>query len=405
MIIIVDKKDCCGCFSCVNTCPQSCIKMSEDEEGFFYPEIDVNLCVNCGLCEKACPTINEISKPQKPIKIYAAKNNNTDIVKTSSSGGIFTAIAEEIIAQDGIVCGAMFNNNWEIVHMFISNKHELAFLRGSKYIQSYIGESFKRIKQYLENGRKVLFSGTPCQVKGLKLFLKKEYCNLITTDFVCHGVPSQKIWNLYLNEIKATYGESTNRMAINYISFRNKSKGWNNYRIIIKAKKTRKNSKAINIVDDKHHRNLFMKGFLNNLYLRPSCYSCPAKRDKSGSDITLADFWGIAQIAKDWDDNKGTSLVMINSTKGMKYFPDKLIKYKDFSLKQAENSNVNICNSSIYNNNREKFFKAINGGKSFSKTILELCFKPRERYKMKVYITLKRIYLLVNYFIQNTLCR
>jgi coenzyme F420-reducing hydrogenase beta subunit len=174
--------------------------MREDREGFLYPEVDSERCCNCGLCSEVCPVINR-REAGKPLYVYAAKSRDEEIRRQSSSGGIFTLLAEKILDENGVVFGARFNENWEVIHDYVETKDELVFFRGSKYVQSRIGESYLQAQQFLEKGRKVLFSGTPCQISGLKFFLGKEYDNLLTVDIVCHGVPSPLVWRMYLNQL------------------------------------------------------------------------------------------------------------------------------------------------------------------------------------------------------------
>ena len=199
MIEIKEKAFCCGCNACVQRCPKQCISMHEDEEGFLYPRVDKTICIECGLCEKVCPVINQ-NEPRKPLKVYAAYNKDEKIRRESSSGGVFTAIAEQVIDEGGIVFGACFDENWEVKHDYTETKEGLKAFRGSKYVQSRIKDNYQKAEHYLKEGRKVLFSGTPCQIAGLKKYLCKEYENLLTVDFICHGVPSPKVWRMYLNE-------------------------------------------------------------------------------------------------------------------------------------------------------------------------------------------------------------
>ena len=243
-------KKCCGCNSCAQSCPKQCISMSEDNEGFLYPSVDTNLCVECHLCEKVCPVLN-ISSGQYPISCYAAKSPDEQIRKESSSGGIFSLLAQKIIENDGVVFGAAFNKKWEVVHCYTETLEGLNSLRGSKYVQSKIGNAYEQVKTFLKNGRLVLFSGTPCQIAGLKTFLRKDYENLITLDFVCHGVPSPGVFRWYLQEQIYYYAarkSSKNSVfhssilsipqreiyfpdgvELDNVFFRDKRKGWKKY--------------------------------------------------------------------------------------------------------------------------------------------------------------------------------
>ncbi len=212
MIEIKEKYNCCGCSACVQICPKQCISLSADNEGFLYPQVDTAVCINCGLCEKVCPVINQ-NEPRMPLEVYAAKNTDEEIRLKSSSGGIFTLLAEHIISEGGVVFGARFNENWEVVHDYTETVEGLESFRGSKYVQSIIGENFKKAKFFLDEGRNVLFSGTPCQVAGLKKFLRKEYENLLTVEVVCHGVPSPMVWHDYLDYRRAKHATGKNTVS------------------------------------------------------------------------------------------------------------------------------------------------------------------------------------------------
>lgn len=302
MIDIKDKSKCCGCAACVQRCPKQCITMLKDNEGFLYPKVDVVKCIDCGLCEKACPVLN-VQKERLPQKVYAAKNRDEEIRRQSSSGGIFTILAEKTINAGGVVFGVMFNKNWEVVHSYTETIEGLAAFRGSKYVQSIIGNSYKQAEAFLKQGREVLFSGTPCQIAGLKRFLRKEYDNLLTVECVCHGVPSPLVWREYLENIDP---------EIVNVNFREKSRSWKKYNFVVNGRD--------NTVNQLFYNNPYMQGFLRDIYLRPSCYACPAKSSKSGADITLGDFWGIDNYMPEIDDDRGVSLVMLHTEKGVSVF-------------------------------------------------------------------------------------
>lgn len=334
MIDIKEKNNCCGCGACVQICPKQCISMAADNEGFLYPQVNSAICIDCGLCEKVCPVINQ-SAPREPLVVYAAKNNNEDIRLKSSSGGIFTLLAEKVIEEGGVVFGAKFDADWNVIHDYTETIEGLAAFRGSKYVQSIIGDNFKTAKQFLNNGRKVLFSGTPCQIAGLKKYLRKEYDNLLTVDVVCHGVPSPMVWRDYLDYKRAKRAAGKNTVSsslkelpvITGISFRDKTNGWKKFgfRICYAAPKAAVNSVSEFAISDNceitpFYKDIFMKGFLMNLYLRPSCYHCSARQGKSGADISIADYWGIQIIHPSIDDDKGTGVVLINTKRGASYY-------------------------------------------------------------------------------------
>lgn len=321
MINIIEKKDCCGCSACVQRCPRQCISLKEDEEGFLYPMINDAACIDCGLCEKVCPVLHS-GDAHKPLKVFAAKNNNEKIRVESSSGGVFTVLAEFVIDEGGVVFGAKFSEHWDVIHDYTETKEGLAAFRGSKYVQSRIGDCFNKAKSFLVQGRKVLFSGTPCQISGLKRFLGKEYGNLLTVDFICHGVPSPKVWRMYLDETITNKCESNSVLSvlllqhtapIQSISFRNKCLGWKKFSFALALSTTGESGvKESILLSEPFTVNSFMRGFLHNLYLRPSCYHCPSKKLKSGSDLTIGDFWGMTNVLPELDDDKGYSVVMLN---------------------------------------------------------------------------------------------
>lgn len=334
MINIKEKKDCCGCSACVQICPKQCISMSADNEGFLYPQVNTTICIDCSLCEKVCPIINQ-EESKEPLAIYAARNSNENIRLKSSSGGIFTLLAEEIIKSGGVVFGAKFNNNWNVVHDYTETLEGLDAFRGSKYVQSIIGDNFKIAKHFLDDGRKVLFSGTPCQIAGLKKYLRKEYDNLLTVEVVCHGVPSPMIWQDYLNykRTKCAAGKNTVSSSLNElpvitdISFRDKTYGWKKYSFKISyatskaaEKSVSKSTNTSNCEITPFNKDIFMRGYLKNLYLRPSCYHCVARQGKSGADMSIADYWGVQSIHPEIDDDKGTGVVLINTKYGAAYF-------------------------------------------------------------------------------------
>lgn len=302
MIDITDKSKCCGCTACVLRCPKQCITMQADKEGFLYPKVDKEKCIDCGLCEKVCPIINHGEK-RTPLAVYAAKNTNEKIRMNSSSGGVFTLLAESVISQGGVIFGACFNEEWEVVHSHTETIEGLATFRGSKYVQSFIGDSYKKAEMFLKGGRKVLFSGTPCQISGLKHYLRKEYENLLTVECVCHGVPSPKVWKEYLNEVKTTNSSS----CVKNVCFRDKSTGWKGYGVVVECSGGQGEIKQHSIP---YYKNPFMRVFLGDFILRPSCYSCVAKAGSSGADIALADFWGIENVLPEFDDDKGCSLLI-----------------------------------------------------------------------------------------------
>lgn len=347
MEVLEDKEKCCGCHACYNICPKEAIKMETDEKGFKYPVIDTKKCVKCGLCKKICPVLNNKENKNEPIA-YCAYNKNEEVRKQSSSGGIFTLLAEEILDRNGVIFGASFDKEYNVCHTYIENKNELSKFRGSKYVQSSIGNTYKKAKMFLENDKYVLFTGTPCQIEGLKKFLNKDYEKLYTQDIICHGVPSPKVWEKYKE-----YRNKIDTNEIKRINFRNKDNGWKEYNMDFEYK----NSEYKN----NHNNDLYMQAFLKNTILRDSCYNCHFKKTNRISDITLADFWGIEKVVPQMDDNKGTSLVIVNSKKG-KELVEKIeskIIYRQVNLEEAIKYNPSMISSSTKDKNRKKFFENI----------------------------------------------
>lgn len=302
MLKLSRKQDCSGCTACASVCPKHCIEMRPDSEGFLYPVVDENTCINCGLCNNICPVLNQ-SEPRQPLHCYAAKNKNKDVLLKSSSGGVFSLLAQYIIAaKNGAVFGAMWENE-RVVHGFIESTDELYKLRGSKYVQSDLKDSFHKVSMFLKAGRHVLFSGTPCEIAGLKSYLRKDYENLLTVDLACHGTPSPKVLSMYIKELKDKYGVDSL-----FLNFRDKSTGWSTYSVSAYSGDTK-------LFSELASKNIYMRGFLRELYSRPSCHACSFKSFRSGSDITLADFWGIEEVLPEFYSADGASLIITHSTK------------------------------------------------------------------------------------------
>ena len=399
MIEIKKKYQCCGCSACVQKCPKQCISLEEDCEGFLYPIVDKINCIDCGLCEKVCPVLSQ-EEAREPLKVYATKNNNDYIRRQSSSGGIFTLLAEQIINVGGVVFGARFDENWEVKHDFTETIEGLFAFRGSKYVQSRMEDNYVKAEAFLKQGRKVLFSGTPCQIVGLKRFLRKEYDNLLTVDFICHGVPSPGIWRQYLKETieRMSSKGSRDKICIENISFRDKSAGWKKFSFALRLSATsRSGDKKIISLCEQFPQNVYMKGFLANTYLRPSCYYCPSKSGKSGSDVTLADFWGIQNIYPELDDDKGMNLLILNNENHIRLF-DSVLLYKLDKINQKvyfESVSCPIKRSSFFEDECSLYDR-----------VNKYCRKPlRVVIKMKVRSFLDSIGLLnVLRIIKRNLC-
>ena len=313
MIHITDKTKCCGCNACGDACGKNAISFKVDIEGFWYPEVDKETCVDCGLCEKVCPIINigEIKKNdfEIPSHTYAAIHNNMKIRWDSTSGGAYSALAETMLEKGGYISGAIYNEGFTGVHNFVTNNpNDLEKLRSSKYLQSNAEGLFKQIKQLLTKGENVLACGTPCQMAALRSFLRKDYDNLIIVDFICRGVNSPKVYRAYLDSLEKKYGSK-----VVYVKAKNKELGWRN----LTRKVTFANGQSYYGV---HMEDDFRRGYHTNVFCRPSCYDCQFKGFPRIADITIADYWGIERIDKNLDNNSGTSMILLNSKKGEVFF-------------------------------------------------------------------------------------
>lgn len=375
---ILPQKDCTGCRACINICPFDSIN-SEYIDGFFFPSVDYDKCKMCKKCLKVCPIITRPSS-NTAIAAYACKNLDETVRGKSSSGGIFSTVAKKVINSKGLVCGAIFDNDFKVKHILIESLNDLPALYGSKYLQSDINDVYIRISKELNSGRFVFFSGTPCQCAGLKSFLQKDYDNLFIADIVCHGVPSPKVWSKYLETLQKKY-----KSKIDKVNFRSKKSGWLNFAFIAEFDNGQR-------LIQSHKKNLYMQVFLKNLSLRETCYNCNFKGKSRFSDITLADFWGVEDIMPDMYDDKGTSLTIINTKKGELMFDDlkKDLNYLQTDIDKALLYNSAAVMSVPYNKNRAIFFTKL-GNKKF----VTLCKKYLKiplhlKIKNKIYIKLKK---------------
>ena len=355
---MMDKKNCCGCTACMHICPVKCIEMKEDAEGFLYPVIDKKKCVNCHKCENVCP-IKNTENYNAETKTFVGYNKDESVRNQSSSGGIFSLAADWILSQNGVVFGAAFDENFEVCHIAAQTQEELSKLRTSKYVQSRLGDAYPLVKQYLENNRKVLFTGTACQIAGLKNYLQNDYENLYTVDVLCHGVPSPKIWKMYIEHKKKQFNA-----PIEKIEFRSKESGWKSYSFNMEFSDNRRYCV-------KFHEDKYMQMFLGNIDLRPSCYACRFKGFPRISDMTIGDSWGIESYMPDMDDDMGTSVILVHSQKGVKLLDAvrQSLNLRDASLDKALPITAESRKSVEMHPNRKKFFKGLSNGESFE----ELC--------------------------------
>lgn len=302
MIEITKKKNCCGCGACRNVCPKEAVTMVSDREGFSYPAVDKEKCVGCGLCSKVCPMGKGFSPSLG--KTFVAFTRSGELRRCSSSGGIFSELAEKTLACGGVVFGAAFAEDFSVHHKAVEESGKLSSLRGSKYVQSDTGDSFRRAKAALESGQQVLYSGTACQIAGLREYLGKPYETLLTVDVLCHGVPSPLSWQAYKNKMEADWGAPLKKA-----DFRSKDSGWQKFSMKLEFENGKIYSRPF-------PEDAYMQAFLRNINLRPACCSCKFRSMNRPSDITLGDCWDIANVDSTLNDNGGISVVIAHTEKG-----------------------------------------------------------------------------------------
>lgn len=356
-INITSKEDCCGCTACANACPKSAIFMKADNEGFLYPTIDKDKCIDCGLCKKVCPVLNGKNINEFKQKAFLFQIKNEDIRNDSTSGGFFSSIGEYVINHNGVVFGAAFDSNFKVGHVYASKIEDLRKFRKSKYVQSNLNDSFKNVKNFLDDDKYVLFSGTPCQIAGLKKYLIKDYEKLITVDIMCHSVPSPLYFELYKKFIL----KKMNAKNIKSINFRDKGKYGYKYSMMTIETDNGKYSEGIDT-------DPYLRAFFCDYSVRPSCYNCKFKTQKRVSDITIWDCFNISEIDKSFDDDKGTTRILIQSSKGQKIINElKNVKLKEIEVSVAINKVKEMTNSVRYNAQRNNFFNDINNVQNINK--------------------------------------
>ncbi len=365
MLEVLEKSKCCGCAACFSSCPHQAISMRFDDEGFEYPVINQKNCVDCGLCQKVCPVI-QYDKRQiqrdahnEAQMGYAARNKNYAQRLISSSGSIFPPIAEWILENDGIVVGAAYDEQFNVVHKIIDSTDGLVDIQGSKYLQCKADNTtFIRIREELKVGRLVLYAGMACQVEGLKAFLRKEYDNLYTIDLICMGIPSPIVWQKYL---KTFFADE----RLKYVNFKEKSIGWNSFCFYVKTDKRDFKERGM--------ENLYLQSMFRTWNMRPSCFTCPFKKERRFSDFTLADCWGASKLVPEINDNKGLSSVIVHSKKGQELW-EKLsdkFDYREISIDDIAAGNQNLIQNKHQTGNRLLFYETLD--RNPRKAFVKLC--------------------------------
>ena len=386
MIEIKDKHKCVGCKACNIVCPKDCISFYNDNEGFVYPLVDKALCINCGKCDRVCPVINRYNS-SIPIDSFAAKSIDKEIVRRSSSGGIFYSLAKLIFNKQGVVFGARFNDDWQVVYDYCEKDSDILPFLGSKYAQADLCDSFIKVKEFLKADRYVLFVGTPCYIAALKRYLRKDFDKLLLVDFICHGVPSPKVWDLFNRKY-------VNQSETKKISFRDKTNGWRHFSISFEKQNGEKKVLGID-------ENLYQKALVKSLTLRPSCYKCPSKGFRSKSDVTIGDFWGINRVLNRKDDDTGISFVTVNNKNGEDWFLKmENVEKEKVHFSKALVFNDHLLKSTGKNRHRYDFFKNIDNKDILInlRENLKYGYIDKKMYKLnlKLYTIERFIFLLKN---------
>lgn len=377
MIDIKEKEKCCGCSACASICPKECIDMITDEEGFLYPKVNNDICINCNLCEAICPILNCKEEETFEQDGYIVQNKNEQVLRESTSGGAFTAIAAYVLRKKGVVFGVELTEQLEAHHIYIENEDELYKFRNSKYIQSNVGMSYKEAKSFLEQGRFVCFSGTPCQIEGLKKYLKKDYENLITVDVVCRAVPSPLIFKKYIELQENVFKEK-----ILKVRFRDKYYGYK--------------YSTLNIVSEKnngsYHEGIdsdpWLRAFFSNICDRPSCHKCKFRKIYRVSDITIWDCLNVWEFSKELDNDKGATRVLIHSDKAKKVFEEikRDFNYIKIAPQKLIKDVAEVKRSVPQNERRREFFRdahVLSGTQLFEKYFPNT-FKVRAEHKVRL---------------------
>ena len=338
---------CTGCTACAAICSRGCITMAADADGFLHPAVNEGSCIGCGLCERVCPVVHPPVLTHTP-DACAAWTRDEDSRLKSTSGGVFPELARDVLDRGGAVFGAAYADDFRVIHICAENITDLDRLRGAKYAQSDLGDSFRDVKRRLENGQQVLFSGTPCQCLGLKAYLQKDHTNLLLVDLVCHSVPSPLAWEQFLAHIS---GEKT----LAAVNLRSKDTGWSRYGYCNRFDFSDGTSRL-----DRSGESLYMKLFVGGYITRPACENCPAKGYARVSDLTLGDFWGIWDIAPELDDDKGTSLVLVQTEKGRAAMAR--LEQRAVTTEQASRENAAILRPAGHQPLREQAMARIRAG-------------------------------------------
>lgn len=371
MIKIKDKKDCCGCWACENVCPKHCIQMIEDGEGFRYPFVDNDVCINCGLCERVCPVIQKKEKEPFVQRAFVVQNKDEKILRESTSGGFFSALALWVLRQSGVVFGCHLNRNFEAEHIFVNNYDEIKEFRNSKYVQSQIRHTYTEARNFLNEGRVVLFSGTPCQIEGLRNFLRKPYENLYTVDVVCRAVPSPMVLRKYLDMQRREIGE------LKDVKFRDKYHGYKYSTMSLSSIKGQDYHEGIDT-------DVYLRSFFSGVNIRPSCTTCKFRSRYRLSDFTIWDCYDISVFCKEIDNDKGATRVLCHSNRAFDIIQelDNLKKY-EIDSENAVNGVKEMISGPQFHPIRNSFFSSINDDSFSTEEVFKKYFPITIRHRLE----------------------
>lgn len=370
MNTLAEKRQCSGCGACAAICPHNAISMLPDSEGFLYPETDAEKCISCGLCTKACPVLFP-GEPKIPEKVYALRNADASVLEQSSSGGMFTELADVVLSEGGVVFGAAFEEGFRrVTHVCASSRDELAPIRKSKYLQSDQKNAYRKVREYLRAGKKVLYTGTPCQIAGLRRFLMKDYGNLYTAELICHGVPSPKVWDRYLSEV------ARGRKVMS-VSFRDNRYSWKNCHFSIGFGGSE--------YFCRFRESAYIKGFLSDMFTRPSCCDCMSKSYRSGADLTIGDYWGVWKFMPGLSDGKGVSVAVVNTGRGAHLLEKSASDKHPVDYAGVLKYNASLEKSAVVHPRRNDFFRQLDG-RTVHSLVSEYCpdrFRLKADWKMR----------------------
>jgi len=345
MIDRISVEQCTLCGSCYNACPVEAISFKKPYLDFLYPTIDNSRCVGCDRCERSCPILAEKCEPESGYPIaFAAKSRDEEVRRKSSSGGVFYELASRVLADGGYVCGAVFDECFHVKHIVSNTQEDLYRMMGSKYAQSDMGMCFRQIKTLLDAGKRVLFTGCPCQVAGLRTYVGKKYLNLILVELICHGIPSDQMLQVYIGVQEKKYGAKLKEME-----FRNKAKGWHNSSVRMRFENGREYQESMTM-------DTFMQGYFQYITVKESCYSCNFRNFSSGADITIGDFWGAETVLPETDDNIGLSAVIATTEKGKYLLKKTSAELFSSHIETVIRYNQNLLVSSKQNPIRSEFY-------------------------------------------------